>query len=305
MLTQTVERFQSEQRESLSGICRLFGMNRQVYYRAVNSLRSKKIIAQKVVSLVLEVRMRMPRLGTRKLYCKLYQELQELGVGRDRLFRIMKANHLDIEPKRQYHITTDSHHRFRKHKNLVEHLQVERPEQIWVADITYIGTRQNPMYLSLITDVYSKRIMGYDVSESLHATGAVRAMGLALKNRDFKNEKLIHHSDRGLQYCCDDYQELLMENKVLCSMTEKYDPYQNAVAERVNGILKQEFIGGIQITDIQLMKKLIEQSIDIYNKERPHWSCHMNTPNQMHQQREIKIRTYKTKNSIMEIHNAI
>lgn len=258
-----------------------------------------------MIDLVLEVRMHMPRIGTRKLYHMLCPELQNLGVGRDRLFKIMKANHLNIEPKRQYHITTDSHHRFRKHKNLVEHLKVVRPEQVWGSDITYIGTRENPMYLSLVTDLYSKRIMGHDVSESLHATGAVRAMKQALKNRNFKQEQLIHHSDRGLQYCCDDYQELLSEKKILCSMTEKYDPYQNAVAERINGILKQEFICGIQITDIQLMRKLIAQSIDIYNEERPHWSCYMNTPNQMHQQREIKIRTYKTKNSIMENHNAI
>jgi putative transposase len=130
-----------------------------VYYRAINSLKAKKATAQKVVEMVLQVRICMPRLGTRKLYFKLHPELKNLGVGRDRLFRIIKANHLDIEPKRQYHVTTDSHHRFRKHKNLVEHLKVERPEQVWVSDITYIGTRQKPIYLSLVTDAYSKRIM--------------------------------------------------------------------------------------------------------------------------------------------------
>ncbi|WP_040539729.1 IS3 family transposase [Pedobacter arcticus] len=283
----------------------MLGMNRQLYYRAINSLNNKRTVAQKVTALVLEVRMRMPRLGTRKLYHMLCPELQNLGIGRDKLFRIMKANHLDIVPKRQYHITTDSHHRFRKHKNLVEHLRVDRPEQVWVSDITYIGTRKNPMYLSLVTDLYSKRIMGHDVSESLHATGAVCAIKHALKNRRFKDEELIHHSDRGLQYCCDEYQGLLADSRILCSMTERYDPYQNAAAERINGILKQEFIRGIQITDIQLMKKLIAQSIDIYNGERPHWSCFMNTPDQMHRQRTVRIRTYKTKNSIVENHNAI
>lgn len=283
----------------------MFGVNRQVYYRAINSLRDKNATAQNVIEMVLQVRMHMPRLGTRKLYHKLHPKLKSLGVGRDRLFKIMKANHLDIEPKRQYHVTTDSHHRFRKHRNLIEHLEVKRPEQVWVSDITYIGSRQNPMYLSLVTDAYSKRIMGYNVSESLQSTGAVTALRHALKNRNYADEILIHHSDRGLQYCCDAYQELLIDAKVLCSMTEKYDPYQNAVAERINGILKQEFISGIQITDIKLMKKLIDQSIKVYNAERPHWSCYMYTPNQMHQQRNIKIKTYKTKNSIMEIHNAI
>lgn len=284
--------------------CRLFGIDRQVYYRAVNSQREKKMVARQVVDMVLRVRDRMPRLGTRKLYHKLCPALNEIGIGRDRLFKIMKANHLDIKPKRQYHVTTNSHHRFRKHKNLVEHLRVDRPEQIWVSDITYIGSRANPMYLSLVTDAYSKKIMGYDVSESLHAAGVVSALKNALSNRKYIGEELIHHSDRGLQYCCDAYQELLSKHNVLCSMTEKYDPYQNAVAERVNGILKQEFIGGIRVNDIKLMKLLVKQSICIYNQERPHWSCRMNTPNLMHQQRKIVIRSYKTKNSTMNVHDA-
>lgn len=275
--------------------CRLFGIDRQVYYRAVKSQREKKIVARQVVDMVLSVRKRMPRLGTRKLYHKLYPALNKLGVGRDRLFKIMKANHMEIEPKRRYHVTTNSHHRFRKHKNLVEHLKVNRPEQVWVSDITYIGSRQNPMYLSLVTDAYSKKIMGYDVSDTLSALGAISAMKNALNNRKYKDEELIHHSDKGLQYCCDAYQQLLSKHNVLCSMTEKYDPYQNAIAERVNGILKQEFIGGILISDIKLMKLLISQSIHIYNQERPHWSCRMNTPEVMHQQRKIEIRSYKLK----------
>lgn len=287
------------------GSCRLFGVNRQVYYRAVKTERNKREVATKVISLVQQVRMKLPELGTRKLYSLLETELRELGVGRDRLFSIIKANHMGIKPKRQYHITTNSFHRFRKHKNLTEHLELVRPEQLWVADITYIGNRKNPMYLSLVTDAYSKVIVGFDVSTSLHAIGATSALTKALKNRKYPNEELIHHSDRGLQYCCDVYQEELNKNELKCSMTEKYDPYQNAVAERINGILKQEFIRGIMTNDLELMKKLIQQSINIYNNERPHWSCFMKTPVYMHQQREIKIRTYKTKNSIVENHNAI
>ena len=230
---------------------------------------------------------------------------KSFGVGRDRLFAIMKANHLHIVPKRQYHITTDSHHRFRKHNNLIDGLEIERPEQVWVSDITYIGNRETPMYLALVTDAYSKKIMGFNVSNSLNASGAVAAMKQAIKNRKYLENKLIHHSDRGLQYCCDDYQQLLNKNYILCSMTESYDPYQNAIAERVNGILKHEFMLGIQIQDLSLMKKLIQQSIDIYNNERPHWSCQMNTPATMHNQQTIKIKTYKTKNSTMIIHRAI
>lgn len=247
--------------------------------------------------MVEKVRMRQPRIGTRKLYHMLQAELRELGIGRDRLFKIMKSNHLQIVPKRQYHITTDSHHRFRKHKNLIEGMAIERPEQVWVSDITYIGNRQNPLYLALVTDAYSKKIMGFDVSKSLHASGAINALKKAIKHRRYAETKLIHHSDRGLQYCCDDYQKLLAKSRIRCSMTESYDPYQNAIAERVNGILKQEFIQGILINDQSLMQKLIKQSIAIYNHERPHWSCWMNTPETMHKQEKIKIRTYKTKNS--------
>ena len=287
------------------GTCRLFGISRQVYYRSKKSEKNKREVATKVVCLVKKVRIRLPELGTRKLYSLLQSELNKLGVGRDRLFSIMKANHMHIKPKKQYHVTTNSFHRFRKHKNLTENLELERPEQLWVADITYIGTRQNPMYLSLVTDAYSKVIVGYNVSRSLNASGATLALKGALKKRKYPNEQLIHHSDRGLQYCCDAYQEELNKNKVKCSMTEKYDPYQNAVAERINGILKQEFIRGIVTNDLELMKKLIQQSINIYNNERPHWSCYMNAPDYMHKQRKIKIRTYKTKNSIVENHNAI
>ena len=126
----------------------------------------------------------MPKIGVRKLYFLLQEELKRLNVGRDMLFRIMKANHMLIIPKRRYHITTNSHHRFRKHKNLIENVVPEKPEQIWVSDITYVGNRQNPMYLALITDAYSKQIMGYDVSSSLDVSGSLRALKMALKNEN-------------------------------------------------------------------------------------------------------------------------
>lgn len=239
----------------------------------------------------------MRRLGTRKLYETLHEPLRQLGIGRDRLFDILRANHLQIVPKRQYQVTTNSYHRFKKHKNLVEDLEIKRPEQVFVSDITYIGSREHPMYLALITDAYSKRIMGYNVSDSLNASGAVAALEMALKNRKYKKEALIHHSDRGIQYCGNDYQQVLEKHSIKCSMTEKYDPYQNAVAERVNGILKQEFLDGIVVRDVELMDKIIKESIQIYNQDRPHLSCHMLTPDKMHLQRQLKMKTYKSKKS--------
>jgi transposase InsO family protein len=241
------------------------------------------------------IRLQMPRLGTKKLYYLLREDLQVLGVGRDMLFRILRANHMLIAPKRQYHITTNSHHRFRKHKNLIADVVPVKPEQIWVSDITYVGNRTNPMYLALVTDAYSKKIMGYDVSESLDTKGSIRALRMAIKNRCYKPGTLVHHSDRGLQYCSYPYQKVLKNANLGCSMTESYDPYANAVAERVNGILKAEFIGYNPSHKLAVMKQLVRDSIKIYNDYRPHYSCFMKTPNQMHQQKEIKIRTYKNK----------
>jgi transposase InsO family protein len=129
----------------------------------------------------------MPRIGTRKLYYLLQDELKIFGVGRDKLFNILKANHMLIKPKRSYHITTNSHHRFHKHKNLIEHLDIIRPEHVWVADITYVGNRNNPMYLALITDAYSKKIKGYNVSNTLETKGGLAAIKMAVKNREYPN----------------------------------------------------------------------------------------------------------------------
>ncbi len=200
-----------------------------------------------------------------------------------------------IKPQRQYHITTDSHHRFRKHKNLIEGYEVSRPEEIWVSDITYVGNRSNPMYLALVTDAYSKKIMGYHVSDSLHTTGALKALRMALSKKMYRHP-LIHHSDRGFQYCSNEYQKLLKKGKVTCSMTESYDPYANAVAERVNGILKHEFLFQNKTPELSVMRALVTDSVRIYNRLRPHLSCYMLTPEKMHQQQAMKIKTYKNKN---------
>ncbi|GLB54208.1 integrase [Neptunitalea chrysea] len=235
-------------------------------------------------------------IGTRKLYHILNNKLRELKVGRDKFFGILKSNHLLIKPKRSYHVTTWSHHRFRKHPNLIQELDITKPEQVWVSDITYIGKRDKPCYLSLITDAYSKKIMGYNVSDSLSTQGCINALKMAHKNRLFKADSLIHHSDRGIQYCSDEYQYIIKKYNLKCSMTQNSDPYENAVAERINGILKQEFMIDTYHLELSLMKKLVTEVINKYNQIRPHWSNHMLTPCLMHLQNTIKMKTYKTKN---------
>lgn len=281
--------------------CELLGVNRQVYYRAKHAKVYKQELAHKVIELVKPIRMIMPKLGTRKLYDKLALQLSQLSVGRDKLFDILRANNMLIKPKKKYHITTDSHHRFKKHKNLIESLDYDRPEQVWVSDITYIGNRENPSYLALITDAYSKKIMGYDVSDSLQVCGTLRALDMAIKNRVHKQMPLIHHSDRGLQYCSNEYQRILDKNNIKSSMTQKYDPYENAIAERTNGILKQEFDIDKYNVELTLKKELVKNAIRIYNGFRQHLSNHMLTPNQMHKQNKLKRKQYKKGSNIKSL----
>lgn len=282
---------------SINSACKLFGVSRQVYYRSKRKTKRRKNIAKIVVDLVQVIRSSMRRIGGKKLYHMLYVKLRDLGVGRDKFFDILRANKLLIKPRKSYHITTDSHHRFKKHKNLIKGIVYKRPEEVWVSDITYIGDRDSPQYLSLVTDAYSKKIVGYNVSDSLSTKGAASALRMALNQRAYKDEKLIHHSDRGIQYCSLMYQDILKKNGIICSMTEQYDPYENAIAERVNGILKQEFLLGIKLKDLDLMSQLVGESIAIYNQRRPHESCYLETPEKMHMQREIEIRTYRRNNN--------
>ena len=274
----------------------MFGLNRQVYYRSTKRSKASRKKAEQVIELVENIRIKMPKLGGRKLYFLLSEPLKELKIGRDKFFNILRANHLLIIPKRSYHVTTNSHHRFRKHKNLVSDYQVTKPNQVWVADITYIGNRKNPSYLSLITDAYSKKIVGHYVAENLTTEGSLLALKKAINTTELKELSLIHHSDRGLQYCSDEYQKILEKNNISCSMTQNSDPYENAVAERINGILKQEFNIDKFDVETKIKRKIVEESIEIYNELRPHFSNHYLTPNQMHKQEKLKIKTYKNKN---------
>lgn len=277
--------------------CHLFGIDRQVYYRSIKRKAVKQFKAGQVVTMIAEVRRSMPRIGTRKLYYLLEEKLRLFKIGRDKFFEILRANHLLIKPKRSYHITTDSHHRYRKHKNQIRELAINRPEQVWVSDITYIGKREKPCYLSLVTDAYSKKIVGYHVADNMETKSSILALKMAVKNRKDSTAPLIHHSDRGIQYCADNYQKILLKNGVQCSMTNNGDPYENAVAERINGILKQEFVIDTYHAELGVIRKIVKEAIEVYNNQRPHYSNYLLTPWQMHNQCNIQMRTYKRKNS--------
>ena len=219
----------------------------------------------------------MPKLGTRKLYHLLGSSL---NIGRDKLFCILRANNMLIKPIRSYTKTTMSKHWLHKHPNLLKNINIHRPEQVFVSDITYIKSKQNTHYLSLITDAYSRKIVGYHLSDDLGAESVSNALKMAIKNRNY-NRSLIHHSDRGLQYCSELYQKILVKNKIIPSMTDGYDCYQNAMAERINGILKHEFLF-TKCNNYQDLRSLIKQSVDSYNNNRPHLALNMETPNFRH-----------------------
>ncbi len=232
---------------------------------------------RQIIALVEEVRIKQPRLGTRKLYYLLKGPLSSHQVERDKLLSILRVNNLLKRPRKQYRKTTDSKHWIKKHKSLIMNLKPVKPEQIWIADITFITTRQGHSSLSLVTDAYSKQIMGYHLSESISTEGCLNALDMAIKARRYAHE-LIHHSDRGLKYCSEAYHKLLNEAGINPSMTEQYAPYENALAVRVNGILKDEFDLKRGFARHLEAVEVIKESIIIYNQLRPHLSCRLFTP---------------------------
>ena len=225
----------------------------------------------------------MPRLGTRKLYYLLKDEFvrQGIKVGRDALFDYLRAEHLLIKPKKNYTKTTNSKHWLRKYPNLLKDRQAIRPEEVFVSDITYIKSKERTHYLSLVTDAYSRKIMGHHLSDDMSAEHVVKALKVAVKNKKTTQE-LIHHSDRGLQYCSAIYQNELNDHQIIPSMTDGYDCYQNALAERMNGILKNEFLIH-KCNNGKELEVLVSESIDTYNNHRPHLSLNFKTPNFIHE----------------------
>lgn len=262
------------------------GLSRQAHYQWQQRRTRDEFKHERVLELVQSKRLRQPRLGTRKLHHLMAPVLAAEGfrLGRDALFDLLRWNRLLVPTRRAYHKTTDSHHRFRRHPNLLkvgpEQIQAKASEQVWVADITYLPTRERCTYLSLVTDAYSRKIVGYHVHDSLHTAEVSRALKMALKGRK-GSQPLVHHSDRGIQYCAHEYQAIHQKYGLICSMTDGYDCYQNALAERVNGILKHEFLLQ-RPNDLNQARQMVSQSIAIYNSERPHCSLQLKTPDEGH-----------------------
>jgi putative transposase len=254
-------------------------MSRQAFYKNRISETAEQLEEEIIIQLVKNLRKKLPRLGGRKLYKLLKEDLRKLPIkiGRDKFFDLLRKNGLLIEPTKQYVVTTNSYHRFRIYSNLIKELKIEASNKLWVADITYIRLQGGFCYLFLVTDVYSRKIVGYYLSESLSTDGAIAAIKMALKEIT-TTEGLIHHSDRGFQYCSSNYVALLHRHGINLSMGDSGNPYDNAIAERVNGILKTEFYLNSTFSSYQDALKAVEEAINLYNDLRPHMSIGYMTP---------------------------
>lgn len=262
----------------------LLGYSRQSYYQGIKFIQQKAYEADIIIDEVLRYRRHQKRLGTRKLLHEMHTFLEEHGfqIGRDAMFNLLAERGMLItKRKRRGCITTLSKHRFKKYPNIIKDFIPIAPNQLWVSDITYIHLPDGFAYLSLITDAYSHKIVGFYLSENLSAKGPLKALKMALNaNPDCKN--LIHHSDRGVQYCCDEYVKLLQDNTIKISMTEKGDPLENPLAERVNGILKSELLEEV-FAGFKTAQHAIAIACSTYNHLRPHGSIDNLKPFEAHQ----------------------
>ena len=245
--------------------------------------------------LVVRERTVQQRVGGKKLYRMLKPEMDGLNIamGRDKFLRFLREHRLLVPKSKKFTTTTMSYHRFFKHPNRIKDLTITRPEQVWVSDITYIKTKEENLFLSLITDAFSKRIMGYHLANHLRVDGPLKALNMALRNRMYPHQELIHHSDRGFQYCHPDYTALLDHHHIKISMTTKYDPYENAVAERVNQTIKNELIVMEVLPSAAIADKAVAQSIKTYNTRRLHLSLDYRTLLHAHEHPDFKLKTWK------------
>jgi transposase InsO family protein len=270
---------------SLSRFCRLLGVTRQAYYQHFWQVEFKTTEETLIVAEVLRIRKNHKHMGGRKLFEILQPFLLEHGIkmGRDAFFDLLQASNLLVRRKKRKIYTTQSFHWYRKYPNKIKGLTPNGPNQIWVSDITYWKINCGYVYISLITDAYSRKIVGYNLADTLDAIETTQALKNALGDLQKKPIGLIHHSDRGLQYCSSGYVKLLKDHQIEISMTENGDPYENALAERVNGILKEEYLYDYSVDSLDQARLVLDFVIKIYNTERPHLSCSYKTPEFVHE----------------------
>jgi putative transposase len=272
----------------LKTLCGLFGYSRQSFYRENENDFAENSIEPLIVEKARDYRKDNPALGCHKLYVIIKKLFDDTGAmpGRDAFIELLRKNNLMVQIKRRRHYkTTDSAHHYHKYPNLIKEIVPSRPNEIWVSDITYVETEDKVCYLSLITDAYSRKIVGWAVGATLETIYPLKALEMALATIDDETAKrLIHHSDRGCQYCSSAYVAALKKRGILISMTQSGDPLENAIAERANGILKNEWLHKMSILNLAHCQTELERIVLFYNTERPHMSIGMQTPEEAHAQ---------------------
>lgn len=235
---------------------------------------------------VADYRKTLPKTGTLKLYQYLNPKLMQnnIKMGRDAVNDLLRSRGLLIKKTKRFHITTDSKHYYYKSPNLLKDIDITHAEQAFVSDITYVKTDEGHAYLALVTDAYSRKIMGWSLENNMKVSMVKDALAMAHKNCSFKHENIIHHSDRGIQYCCPDYTQYTENKGFILSTTQQYDPYENAIAERINGILKYEFGLKNTLKSVELAKKMTAQAVELYNNDRMHLSLGFRKPNEVHKE---------------------
>lgn len=291
----------------LAKLCGWFGITRQAYYQNNWEILTTSIEEKLVIQKVKEIRKNHHKIGTRKLHDMIQPFINEQAIkmGRDGLFNLLSSNNLLVRRRKRKIQTTNSIHRYRKYPNLIREFTPTAINQLWVSDITYWKLSNGTyVYISFITDAYSHKIVGYHVAETMETIESIRALEMALQTIKGEYEiTLIHHSDRGVQYCSNAYVKLLQDYEIQISMTENGDPLENAIAERINGIIKYEYIDNYEVKSIKEAKELLKQVVHLYNNERPHNSIGNLTPNQIHQSVTV-IKTEKLWKNYYQINKA-
>jgi len=281
---------------SIDALCRLFGKSRQAYYERTHYVSSKNLQEDVVLSLVSEVRKDFPRMGARKLLIYLGDRFEMMGIqiGRDAFFDLLYNNFMLIRRSKNKRKTTYSDHWMHKYPNLIVGYTASAPNRLWVSDITYIEMEGHFSYLSLITDAYSHKIVGWNLSVTLRSCGTLASLKMALSGLKGNHPQLIHHSDRGSQYCCGSYVKMLTRRKIQISMTQSGNPRENAIAERINGILKTEWLNDRKPRSWKETLSFVGRIIDLYNNQRPHQSIGYMVPEYVHQTGVETQRMWKT-----------
>ena len=273
-----------------------FGISKQAYYQKLIRGKIRDLEREKVLDWVIDYRKNLPKTGTLKLYEYLQPKMvqKNIKMGRDAVNDLLRIRGMLIKKTKRYFITTDSKHFFYKSPNLLTELKITHSEQVFVSDITYIKTDQGHAYLALVTDAYSRKIMGWSLQDNMKVSMVKEALNMAHKNCIFNHKIIIHHSDRGIQYCCPDYSQYAENKGFILSTTQQYDPYENAIAERINGILKYEFGLRKTIKSIEIAQKITKEAVDVYNNLRMHWSLDLKRPQEVHLQYNKQInKNYK------------